>query len=139
LLILGNGKRVGFLITISDAPQQYAQTRFQAEARPASQIDRDFYYGDLVVEGATFQPPTSQYGSAKIVGQVRNTGSRSAEAITIVAVGVAGDDSVLDANDGHPSLRSIPPGGTAPFEVTWFGQRTSPAAIRYTVWGTPQR
>jgi hypothetical protein len=139
LLILGNGKRVGFLITIHNAPQQYAELRFQVESQPPGQIDRDFYYGDLVVEGATFQPPTTQSGYGRIVGQVRNTGSRATEVVTVVAVAVAGDNSVLDANDVHPSLRSIPPGGTSPFELTWFGQRMSPAAIRYTVWGSPQR
>jgi hypothetical protein len=137
LLILGNGKSTGYRISISNAPAQYAQIKLQAQADSASDVDRRFYYGNLVVEGVTVQPAANDFSGATVTGQIRNNGAVASSG-RVIAMAVGPDDKVLDVDEGYAGLDTIPPGGTAPFKVTWQNQRTLPATVRFTVYGTPK-
>ena len=76
-------------------------------------------YKDLVVQDATLKPPASQFDDWSLVGTVKNTGTGTAQYVTVHAAVYDASGKLLDGNYEFAKLDEIPPGGTSPFEMTF--------------------
>ena len=109
--------------TLISGPAPYTDIRIQAQARPASGFASALWYYDLETSGVSTLPSTSAVSGAKIVGQVTDTGAKTATLVQIVAAVYAADGSLFEVRDGLAKLNEIPPGQSAPFEITFLGGR----------------
>jgi len=53
----------------------------------------------------------------KVVGRVKNTGTKAAESVSLVAIFYSADDKLLDVESGYTALNVLEPGGVSAFEI----------------------
>jgi hypothetical protein len=119
--LLKPGVKAVWSTSISKGPD-FKDIKVQVQARPADRLAAAFSYLDLKVDDVTVTPARGR-DSAKVSGQVTNTGSKAANLVGI-AIAIYNPDGTLHFTDTtFAKLDELAPGQSSPFEFSFFGSR----------------
>ena len=121
--VLPPGRRAPWRAVVSNAPA-FQDVRIQVEGGPTDTYTARDVTHDLRVDGVTAQPRRG-FTSAKIAGQVVNTGTETVGTTKILAAIFGSDGRLVDVRDAYSKLEALPPGQSSPFEVTFTSDRVN--------------
>jgi hypothetical protein len=114
------GGLIPYRVDLGDTPDGWARIEVDVVADPASDFEKESVHRDLVVEQPNIIPPPEEGDELRILGRVRNSGSKAASSVSITAIIYDARGRVIEVTDGFTELDVIPPGGTSPFELTTY-------------------
>jgi hypothetical protein len=126
-----------FGITVSDGSTNFASVQFQTEAKPASDFDKSYYYGEYQVTDVNVVPP-SGFDGLTVVGTVKNSGTAISEYAYVYIAVLDASGKVVDVNSASTELDVLAPGATSPFEVE-FDKATQAPGYKIVVYGHQKR
>lgn len=123
--IVGTDNDYGTLLRPNDiypfkmgSSTEFASASIQLTFRAATASDRANEYRDFAASDTNVVPPANSYSDTKIVGTIRNAGSKTAYLVHISVLVTDAGGKTLDVAETYSRLNEIPPGQTAPFEVS---------------------
>jgi hypothetical protein len=94
----------------------FATDSIQLSYEQATKHDEDFYYRDFTISDTNVVPP-SNYGHAKVTGNVKNSGSGTASLTEVYVLVTDAGGHTLDVDSSFLAINTLGPGQSSPFEV----------------------
>jgi len=123
-LIQANGK-FPFRILVDNAPQEWKEVKIQIQGSPYDNQTFFPIYTDLTIENVTGK--SQAYGNYELTGIVKNTGTKIATLVHIVAAAYDEAGKVIDVGDTYATFDEIAPGGDSPFSLDFGNIDDAPA------------
>ena len=122
---------IPYSVLIDDAPAQWANINVEIQADEADNLTLAFSYADFEVQQATIT------GSDKVVGRIKNTGTKTAHLIQIIVAFYDANGTLLDVNSSFMKQDELTPGQIGTFEVE-SGQTKPVKKVEVVVSGFPK-
>lgn len=106
-----------FKINFLGNSPSFTSVEFQVEAKAATDFDNRYFYRDFQVTDQNVLPPDSEYSGLSVVGNIRNSGSGTANYPAVYVAVFDGSGKVIDADYEISQLTELGPGQSSPFKV----------------------
>lgn len=119
--IVRPGTNIPYKALFSSPPVKFDKVEVDIEADQMTSFAEAFYYGDIQVLDPSLVQPKASYDHPKVVGRVKNTGSKTASLIGIVGVLYGADGKVIDVAETFAKKDKVAPSEDSPFQLDFVG------------------
>lgn len=126
--IIRPGGLIPFKVSFLNETQEWATYTTEVQANPIDSFSEGFYYDEFefieskIVAGGSFS------SGPKIIGTVKNIGTKVASSVQIIGALFDAKNEVVDVSSGFSKISEVQPGDTSTFEIDFSNDE---AAERY--------
>lgn len=120
--IIKSNTNIPYKALFNSPPEQFDKIEVNVSAELLEKsFMKELLYGDLEIVEPSLIPAKTDYDYPKVVGRVKNTGTKKANLVGIVGVLYGEDGKVIDVNQTFANIQELEPGADSPFELGFVG------------------
>lgn len=117
------GKPIPYQASFSDAPEAIGNIEVTIDADVADDFDLEYGYHDFTTEGVSLTLPKDEYDNLKLVGRVKNTGTKDASLVQLIGITYDANGVVTDVAYAYSKVDTIKAGASSPFDMDFNNAR----------------
>ncbi len=126
--IVRPGGLIPFKVSFFNQTQEWATYTTEIQANPIDSFSKGFYYDEFEFIESKIVAGGSSSTGPKIIGTVKNIGTKGASSVQIIGALFDAKDEVVDVSSGFSKISEVAPGDTSTFEIDFSNDE---AAVRY--------